>query len=341
MRLQIKHLCLVAIMLVAMPSFADSPLVQVVIGPMSPVPDAYAASDLNNPFAVEFMEDGRMLIVEYTGGRLLSWSEKTGLTSLAGGPEAAYVDGSANEARFNALHNLAIVDANTVLLSEHLNHTVRKFDFATKSVSTFAGTQAAGPSKPEVSIQATRFNQPICISLSPNKQSLLIADINNRCIRRLNFATNLVTVIAGNGQKGVPIDGSLAVESPLVDPRGAIESSSGEIFLIERGGNALRKIDAAGKITTIAGSGKSGFTDGAALQAQLNGPKHLCFGDANNIYIADDNNHAIRKYDPIATTLSTVELGEFKLNRPHGVCVQGGWLYIADSFHNRIVRVKL
>ena len=57
--------------------------------------------------------------------------------------------------------------------------------------------------------------------------------------------------------------------------------------------------------------------------------------------MADDLNHAIRKYDPQAQTLTTVDLGEYTLSRPHGVCVHQGWLYIADSYHHRVLRVKL
>lgn len=323
------------------PLNADQPLVEVLVGPTATDPGQDAASELNAPFAMEFDADGDMIIVEYDGGRIFSWRQGRGLTHLAGDGKLGHVDGPAKNARFNKLHNLAILDDGEVILSEHLNHAVRKYDPATKTISTLLGSGKPGPADLSVAAPAATFNQPICVSLTPGQDSLLIADIGNRRIRRLQFDTGVVTVVAGNGDRGVPADGAIATESPLVDPRGAIENEAGEIFLIERNGHALRKIDAEGTITTLAGSGKAGHRDGEALAAELNGPKHLCFGVDGSVFLADDMNHAVRKYDPQSKTLTTVDLGDYKLSRPHGVCVHDGWLYIADSYHHRVLRVKL
>lgn len=338
-------LCFLASIFVAMDAgrllVADEPLVEVLVGPEAPVPNKDEKSELNAPFAMEFDAEGKMIIVEYDGGRIFSWRPGSGLTHLAGNGEVGYVDGPAKDAAFNKLHNLAIMSDGSMILSEHLNHTVRKYDPATNMVSTLLGNGKPGPASESVDISAATVNQPICVSLTPDRNSLLIADIGNRRIRRLRFDTGLVTVVAGNGQRGVPADGSTATASPLVDPRGAIENEKGEIFLIERNGNALRKIDVDGKLATIAGSGKAGHRDGDALTAELNGPKHLCFGLGGSVFLADDMNHAVRKYDPQSQTLTTVDLGRYKLSRPHGVCVHDGWLYIADSYHHRVLRVKL
>ena len=323
------------------PLVADVPVVEVLIGPSDPAPAKGALSDLDTPFAVEFNALGEMLIVEYEGGRLLSWTAQNGLNHFAGNGKAGYVDGPAKSAEFNKLHNLVILADGSVLMSDHLNHAVRKYDPKTNLVSTLSGNGKPGPAVDSVSASAATFTQPICVSLTPDQKSILIADIGNRCIRRLELETGLVTIIAGNGQSGSPEDGGVAKTSPLRDPRGAIQNDLREIVLIERGGHAVRKIDTAGKITTIAGTGKAGHVDGDALAAQLKGPKHLCFGPNGVVFIADDENHAIRKYDSSTKTLSTVDLGEYKLQRPHGVCVHDGWLYIADSYQNRVLRLKL
>ncbi len=316
-------------------------VVEVLIGPTTPVPEKTAASNLINPFAIEFAASGDMVIVEYEGGRILSWNAETGLRHLAGDGVPGYVDGPAKQARFNQLHNLAILADGSMLLSDHVNHAIRKYDPATEMVSTLAGNGKPGPAATSVHVSATTFNQPICVALAPDKSSALVADINNRRIRRIELGTGMVSIVAGNGTKGLPEDGGVAIDSPLLDPRGAIENVAGEIFVMERNGHRLYRIDSAGTITTVVGSGKAGRQDGAALEATMNGPKHLCFGPGGTIYIADDNNHAVRKYDPQAGTLTTVDLGSYKLNRPHGVCVHDGWLYIADSFHHRVLRVSL
>src|SRR5437773_1809137 len=82
--------------------------------------------------------------------------------------------------------------------------------------------------------------------------------------------SDVVTTVAGNGQKGVPKDGEDAVAQPLVDPRAVAADSKGNVYVLERSGNALRVVDAAGKIRTVAGTGKAGLSGdgGPALQAQ-------------------------------------------------------------------------
>lgn len=314
---------------------------EVLIGPSEPVPTT-TESVLFEPFAMEFDAHGTMVIVEYTGGRVLTWSESTGLKHVAGGPQQGYVDGEALNARFNKLHNLVILPSGKIILSEHLNHTIRQYDPASATISTFSGTGTKqGPAILQVSIDQATYNQPICVSASPDHSSILVADIGNHVIRRIDLGSGLVTIVAGNGKSGNPIDGELATESPLIDPRGAIENKDGEMYVISRGGHMLWRIDREGRIFRVAGNGKPDLVDGDITQSQLNGPKHLCFGPSGEIYLADDVNDAVRKFDPKTGSLTTVDLGDYKLKRPHGVTVRDGWLYIADSFHHRILRVKL
>jgi streptogramin lyase len=315
--------------------------VEVLIGPPEPVPPASANSVLVEPFAMEFDAEGTMVIVEYTGGRVMTWSQDAGLKHIAGGPEQGYVDGKALDARFNKLHNLVILPSGKIILSEHLNHTIRQYDPQEKTISTFSGNGKQGPAVPKVAVDVATFNQPICVMASPDYSSLLVADIGNHVIRRVDMASGLVTIVAGNGKRGTPVDGAMASESPLVDPRGAIETAEGEMYVISRGGHMLWKIDREGKIVRVAGNGKAGLVDGGVNESQLNGPKHLCFGPSGEIYLADDVNDAVRKFDPKTGLLSTVDLGDYKIKRPHGVTVRDGWLYIADSFQHRILRVKL
>ncbi len=315
--------------------------VEVLIGPTEPTPPGDAKSELNAPFAMEFNQQGEMIVVEYDGGRLLSWSPQQGLSLLAGDGKPGLVDGPAGRARFNKLHNLAIASDGRYLLSDHENHSIRIYDPATKLVSTLAGNGTAGPAVGKTTQSEARFRQPICISLSPTRDSLLIADIDNRVIRRLSVDDKTLTIVAGNGTRGKPIAGELAIQSPLSDPRGAIEDESGNLYLIERGGNSLWQIDLQGRLKPLAGGGAAGLTDGPLGKSKMNGPKHLCFGPSGIIFIADDNNHAVRYYDPKTEQLATVDFGSYRLNRPHGVCFHDNALYVADSYHHRILRVRL
>ena len=104
-------------------------------------------------------------------------------------------------------------------------------------------------------------------------------------------------------------------------------------------------VDREGTIRTVAGSGKKGYRDGPALEAQFDGPKHICVDNADNVYIADDVNGAIRKYDPREGTVTTV-LGRgqgaatIRLSKPHGVCFHKGKLYVVDSGNNRVLSLS-
>ena len=74
---------------------------------------------------------------------------------------------------------------------------------------------------------------------------------------------------------------------------------------MERGGHALRVVDTQGSIRTVAGNGKKGNADGVGKKA-TNGPKHLAIDTRGVVYIADDNNHLVRRFDPETGLLSTV-----------------------------------
>lgn len=327
--------------LLAVSASARSADVEVLFGPDQPDPGGTVAPDeLNTPFAVEFDADGRMLIVEYDGGRLLRVSTDGDLEVLAGDGRLGYSDGDPETARFNKLHNLAIGKDGRVFMSDHLNHAVRLYDPDNNNVSSFAGDGSEGDAGDGDSISDARFRQPICVTLSPDKKRLLIADIGNRRIREIELATKTIRTIAGTGEKGAPADGTSALEAPLLDPRAAAETPAGELYILERNGHVLRRVR-DGRVETVAGDGKAGATDGPARTARFNGPKHLDIAPDGRVFIADDVNHRIRVYDPEADAVTTLDLGDYDLRRPHGVKIHDGWVYIADSFHHRILRTPL
>jgi DNA-binding beta-propeller fold protein YncE len=169
---------------------------------------------------------------------------------------------------------------------------------------------------------------------------IYIADIGNKRIRVADLKTGKVSTIAGNGRKGVPKDGAKATEAPLFDPRAVAPDSKGNVYVLERSGHALRVVRPNGQIYTVIGTGKRGKQDGPGKQATLGAPKHICVDDADNVYIADEANDLIRKYDPKTGRVSTVlGLGRVKLDYPHGVTWERGKLYVVDTGHNRILRI--
>jgi sugar lactone lactonase YvrE len=302
-------------------------------------------SPLKAPFGVDFDTAGTMFIVELEGGRI--WERSTGgiLGVIAGDGSKAYSgDGPADQARFNGMHNVAISRKGRLFVADTWNNCVREIELKSRRrvIRTIAGSPQAGFADGPGS--DAKFNYVMCVTLNHDETQLHIADINNRRVRVLDLADNSVRTIAGNGQKGVPQEGAAAVDSPLVDPRAVAADSQGRVYVLERGGHALRRIDSDGTIHHVAGTGEAGHADGPASMAKLNGPKHLCVDDQDRVYIADDENAAIRCYDPKTGEVTTI-LGrgfgdeKLRLKHPHGVCYEKGELYVVDTGNDRIFRV--
>jgi NHL repeat len=310
------------------------------------------------PFGVDFDSRGNMFLVEMTGYRVLKMDIKGVLSTIAGnGMKGDTGDGGpAMQAQVNGTHNLAVARNGDVLLADTWNNRVRKIEAKTGIISTIAGTGEKGFSGDDGPAIKAKFGNVYCASLDPKGENLFLADLDNRRIRAVNLMTGLVKTIAGDGSKGVPKDGAEATRAPLVDPRAVAADAKGNVYVLERSGNALRVVDTSGKVRTVAGTGQKGATGdgGDALQATLNGPKHLCIDRDGSVIIADTENHLIRKYLPRSGKIVRVAgngkkgsagLGgppeEAELDQPHGVYVHpSGMLYIADSSNNRVLKIE-
>lgn len=304
---------------------------------------------LKEPFGVDFDRRGNFFIVEMaSGNRLLRVDASGRLTHVAGLPTSGDGGdgGPALSAQFNGPHNLAVLTDGNILIGDTWNGRVRLVDLASGRISSLSGYGVAA--------SQARANGPYCITLDFTGTRLFIADL--RRVQALDLKTHRLSLIAGNGTKGVPTDGALAAESPLVDPRAVAIDRRGSIYILERNGHALRVVTPDGKIRTVVNaSGKKGATGdgGDALLATLNGPKHLCVDRDDNVIIADAENHLIRKYVPatgkILRVAGTGKKGaagvggppeQCELSRPHGVTVHAdGTLFITDTYNNRILKI--
>jgi len=313
---------------------------------------------LVEPFGVDFDKAGNTYIVELSGGRVLKVDGKGVLSVFAGtGQKGDGGDGGpAAKAQFNGLHSLVSAANGDIYLADTWNHKVRKIDAKAGTISTIAGTGKKGFSGDGGPALKAEFGGIYCVALDAKGEKLYLADLDNKRIRVVQLDTGVVTSVAGNGKAGVPLDGAVAREAPLVDPRAVAVDAKGNVYILERGGHALRVVDAAGKIRTVAGTGTSGATGdgGDAKQATLNGPKHLCIDRDGSVIIADAENNLIRRYLPadgkIVRVAGTGTKGSAGINgppdkaelaRPHGVFVHpSGTLYIVDSYNHRVLKIE-
>ena len=307
-----------------------------------------AKSPLTSPFGVAFNSGGDMWIVELEGGRVHKL-DSTGKLHHSGGDGSKSYKGDGGQladATFNGMHNCDTLPNGDLLIGDSWNHCIRKVDAKTGVITTIAGNGKKGFSGDGGPATEATFDFVMCITLSPDRNVIHVADLNNHRIRAVDLKSGLVSTVAGNGKKGVPINGAAAFDSPLVDPRAVVQDSKQNIWILERGGHALRVVRPDGTIHTTAGTGVRGFIDGPGLQAQFGSPKHLCIDNADNIYIADDENGAIRRVDANSGEVTTI-LGKgygdarIRLRHPHGVTWHDSFLYVVDMGNNRIVRMKL
>lgn len=192
-----------------------------------------------------------------------------------------------------------------------------------------------------------RFRNPEGVAISPDGD-IIVADRANNSIRRVTPA-GVVTTIFGDGSTGFA-DGDLSV-AKLNYPWKVCVDKEGNIFIADNRNHAIRKIDTNGLMSTVAGTGTAGFADGPGAQAQFNLPVDVAVDDAGVLYVADNNNHKIRKITPDGV-VSTVAGGEagFKdgdlatalFKNPSGVAVDAdGNIFVADRLNHRIRKIDI
>jgi DNA-binding beta-propeller fold protein YncE len=308
------------------------------------------------PFGVDFAGDLTIIVEMAKGERVLA--VKNGkLSALAGtlGAKGGAGDGGPGaKATFNGMHSLAVGADGRAYLADTWNNRVRVFDPKTGEVSAFAGTGEKGFGGDGGPAKDAKFTGVFCVAFDPAKKNLYVTDLENKRIRKIDMATGTVSTVAGNGQRGLPKDGEDATKQPLIDPRAHAVDKDGNLWILERGGHALRVVDANGKIRTVAGTGKAGAGVGKALEAAMNGPKHLCIDRDGSVLIADTENHRIVRFNPKDNTLSLVagtgkkgaSLGDgdplkAEFSQPHGVIVHPttGDVYISDANNGRVLKL--
>ncbi|HEY1860823.1 MAG TPA: hypothetical protein VGG61_10735, partial [Gemmataceae bacterium] len=313
---------------------------------------------LNGPFGVASDKAGNFYVVEMLGLRVRRIDNKGVCTIIGGtGEKGSGGDGGpALKAEFDGPHSLVATPEGDIYLADTWNNRVRKIDGKTGVITTVAGTGEKGYSGDGGPAVKAKFGGVYCVALNDRGERLYVADLDNRRIRVVDLKTGMVETIAGNGEKGVPEDGAVATKAPLIDPRAVAVDAKENVYILERGGHALRVVDAKGKIRTVVGTGKAGAIGdgGDAKGATLNGPKHLCIDKDGRVIIADTENHLIRKYLPnegkivrVAGTGTKGNAGlggppeKAELDQPHGVYVApNGTLYITDSSNHRVLRIE-
>lgn len=202
------------------------------------------------------------------------------------------VDSTGSNARFYSPNGVAVGGSDTVYVADSVNSAIRKITPAAQ-VTTLAGGGSGGRGTADGVGSAARFNQPTDVA-ADGYGNLYVADSNNATIRKITSAGEVTTLAGSAGNIGsVDGTGSAAL---FHTPKGLAVDGSGNVFVADFDNSTIRKITAAGIVTTFAGAANiAGTIDATGSAARFDHPSHVAVDSAGNVYVADTNNHTIRK----------------------------------------------
>ncbi len=234
------------------------------------------------------------------------------ITTIAGG---GIGDGlQATAAELNGPSDAAVDSAGDLFIADSNNNVVREVDHATGVITTVAGNGYGaglgygGYSGDGGTATAAELNGPSCVALDTSGD-LLIADEGNNVIREVNFATGVITTVAGNGSAGYSGDGGAATAAELNNICGIAVDSTGDLFIADSNDNVVREVNhVTGVITTVAGNGIARYSGdgGQATEASLCNPRGIAVDSAGDLFIADADNNVVRKVNHATGVITTV-----------------------------------
>ncbi len=219
----------------------------------------------------------------------------------SGGPPGYSGDGGpATAAKLRTPKAVAVDSAGNIYIADTANDAIRKVDAASGTIETVAGTGSPGFSGDGGPATAAMINKPGGVAVD-SAGNIYIADTANNRIRKVDAATGIIDTIAGTGQPGYGGDGGPATLARMSKPGDVAVDPAGDLYIA--GNDTIRKVDAVtGIIYTVAGTSNTGYAGdgGPATDADLDDPQGVAVDAAGNIYIADTDNHRIRKVDVTA-----------------------------------------
>ncbi|WP_348268894.1 Ig-like domain repeat protein [Edaphobacter paludis] len=235
-------------------------------------------------------------------------------------------------------------------IAETGNHIICKVA-PTGIITTIAGTGTQGFSGDNSLATAARLDSPQGLAVDAN--ILYIADTHNHRIRKLDLITGIIVTIAGS-TAGFSGDNGAAAAAQFNLPTALTVDANHNLYIADTQNHRIRKITAAGLITTVAGNGVQGFSgdNGAAIAATIDSPAGLAVDAAGDLYLSDTHNHRIRKITAASGLITTIAGASpgfsgdngpataATLALPHGLSIDSaGNLYIADTANHRIRRI--
>ena len=221
----------------------------------------------------------------------------------------------------------------------------------TPIITTFAGTGEGGYAGDGGPASEALMREPFMCAFD-DAGNLYVCEATNHIVRRVDAATGVITTIAGTGESGYSGDGGPATEATMYEPYSLAIDSDGSVYIVDRLNAVVRKVDADGIISTVAGTGELGYSGdgGPGNQAQMREPNDCFLDGKGGLLIADIQDQRVRHLD-IATGIITTFAGngekvragdglpatEASILGARAVCMDGaGNTYIAEREGNGV-----
>jgi sugar lactone lactonase YvrE len=301
-----------------------------------------------DPEGVAVDDAGNLYIADqdnYTIRKITAAGVVTTLAGTAG--EFGSADGIGADARFSRPSGVAIDDAGNLYIADQGNYTIRKIT-AAGAVTTLAGTAGMFGSADGIGADA-RFASPSGVAID-DAGNLYIADQGSHTIRKITTA-GAVTTLAGTAGVFGNADGTGA-DARFGFPSGTAVDRAGNVYVGDLANSTIRKITAAGVVTTLAGvAGIGGSADGVGADARFFDPSSLAVDDAGNVFVTDTSNNTIRKVSAAGVVVTLAGAAGLsgstdgaesaaRFYRPVGIATDGeGNVFVADSGNHTVRKI--
>lgn len=262
---------------------------------------------IGTPWGVTVDEAGNVYVCEYGTDRARKVTPDGKITTIAGtGSDGYSGDGErATAAKLSGPHATVIDKAGNIYIADRRNDRIRMVA-PDGTITTVAGAGPRGYSGDGGPASAAKLNLPQSLALD-DAGNLYIADQGNHRVRKV-APEGKITTVAGTGIGGYSGDGGPAFAAQLNDPTGVTVGKDGNLYIADCSNHRVRRVTPDGTISTVAGNGTRGYSgDGVpATTTTLNKPYFVAMDGAGNLYIADWDNHRVRKVAPdgIITTMA-------------------------------------
>ena len=247
-------------------------------------------AQLNNPQCVALDDSGNVYVADMGNNRIRRINTSGIITTFAGTGTGGFNGDTiaATTAQLNSPTAVNVDRSGNVYISDYINHRIRKVN-GSGIITTVAGTGSMGFTGDGGSAMSAQIDSPWSMT-SDATGNLFISDLGNHRIRKVS-SSGIISTIGGTGTAGYSGDGGPATAARINKPWGLVADATGNLFISDYGNSRVRKINTTGIISTVAGSGISGYSgdSGPATAAQISGPSAVVLDTSGNLYISSGN----------------------------------------------------